>query len=96
MWTVWNKESEINGFSAEFILGRNKHLENEDVIYIKTLNGRVCEIEGKMILADHHGIDPNLSDEEFIAAYEAILNPPTDPDEISDEEALAIITGETT
>lgn len=94
MWTIWNKTDEINGFSAEFILGRNKHLANEDVIYIKTVNGRVCEIEGKGILAEHYGIDPNLSDEEFIAAYEAILNQPTDPDELSDSEALAIIRGE--
>jgi hypothetical protein len=84
MWTVWNKQTEINGFSAEFILGRNKHLVNEDVIFIKTVNGRATQIEGKGILADHYGIDPSLNNEEFIAAYEAITNPPADLDEITD------------
>jgi hypothetical protein len=95
MWTIWNKETEINGFSAEAFLARNKHLQNEETIFIKTVNGRVTQVEGKGILAEHYGIDPTLPDEEFIAAYEAILNQPTDPDEISDEEALAIIRGET-
>jgi hypothetical protein len=78
MWTVWNKKDEINGFSADFILDRNKHLANEDVIYIKTVNGRVTQIEGKMILADHYGIDPTLSDDEFIAEYERILAEPAE------------------
>jgi hypothetical protein len=94
MWTVWNKQADINGFSAEAILARNKHLQNEETIFIKTIDGRVTQIEGKSILADHYGIDPTLPDEEFIAAYEAILNPPADPDELSDSEALAIIRGE--
>jgi hypothetical protein len=78
MWTVWNKKDEINGFSADFILDRNKHLANEDVIYIKTVNGRVTQIEGKMILADHYGIDPTLPNEEFIAEYERILAEPAE------------------
>ena len=74
MWTVWNKKDEINGFSAEFILDRNKHLANEDVIYIKTVNGRVTQIEGKMILASVYGIDDTLLNDEFIAEYERIIN----------------------
>jgi hypothetical protein len=41
MWTVWNKKDEINGFSADFILERNKHLANEETIFLKSINGRV-------------------------------------------------------
>lgn len=94
MWTVWNKTDEINGFSAESFLARNKHLQNEETIFIKTVDGSVTQVEGKNILASVYGIDPTLDDEEFIAVYEAITNPPADPDEISDSEALAILRGE--
>lgn len=94
MWYVWNKVTDINGFSANDILARNKHLQNETVIYVKEVNGRAVEIEGKNILASVYGIDATLNDEEFLAAYEAAINPPVNPDEISDSEALAIIRGE--
>jgi hypothetical protein len=86
MWTVWNKTDEINGFSADFILDRNKHLANEDVIYIKTVNGRVTQIEGKMILASVYGINADLLNDEFIAEYERILSEPIEePAEITGE-----------
>lgn len=94
MWYVWNKITSINGFSATDFLARNKHLQNEETIYVKEVNGRATQVEGKGILASVYGIDINLSDEEFLNAYEAIVNPPINPDEISDAEALAIITGE--
>ena len=95
MWSIWDKTTDINGFSADFILSRNKHLQNEDVIYIKTVNDRVTEVQGKKTLSTVYGIDYNLSDEEFIAAYiEAITPKELEGDEISDSEALAIITGE--
>lgn len=94
MWYVWDKISDINGFSATDFLARNKHLQNEETIYVKEVNGRATQVEGKSILASVYGIDINLSDEEFLNAYEAIVNPPINPDEISDTEALAIITGE--
>lgn len=76
MWTVWDKQTEINGFSAEFILSRNKHLANDDVIYIKTVDGRATQIEGKSILAHVYGIDPTLPNDEFIAEYERMLAEP--------------------
>lgn len=95
MWYVWDKATDINGFSAADMLARNKHLQNEDTIYVKEVNGRAIEIEGKNILAAIYGIDNTLNDEDFIAAYEAIVNPSLDPNEITDSEALAIITGET-
>ena len=60
MWTVWNKKDKINGFSAEFVLERNSHLQNEEIIFIKIINGRVIQIEGKSILANLYGIDPTL------------------------------------
>lgn len=86
MWSVWDKTSEINGFSAEEFLARNKHLQNEETIYIKTVNDRVSQVEGKNILANVCGIDPTLSDEEFIAEYERVISEPT---EETTEEAQA-------
>ena len=73
MWSVWDKKTEINGFSAEAFLARNKHLQGEDVIYIKTVNGRATQVEGKNILASVYGIDPTLSDDAFIEEYERKL-----------------------
>ena len=76
MWYVWDKTTDINGFSAADFLARNKHLQNEETIYVKEVNGRATQVEGKSILASVYGIDSTLSDKEFIAAYEAIVNPP--------------------
>jgi hypothetical protein len=78
MWTIWNKETEINGFSAEAFLSRNKHLQNEEVIFLKSVNGRVTQVEGKNILAYVYGIDINLPDMEFIAEYERVLAEPAE------------------
>ena len=82
MWTIWNKMDKINNFSAEFILGRNKHLTNEETIFIKMTNGRVTQIEGKNILASVYGIDPTLSNDEFIAEYERILSEPIEEENL--------------
>lgn len=74
MWSVWDKRTSIDGFSATYILGRFKHLRNEETIYIKTDdNGKVTQIEGKSILASVYGINPYLNDVDFIADYERIL-----------------------
>lgn len=82
MWSVWDKISSINGFSASDIMVRNKHLRNEDTIFIKTEGGHVTNVEGKNILAKHYNIDPSLPDDEFIAEYERILaTPETAPEE---------------
>lgn len=75
MWYVWDKITDINGFSATDILARNKHLQNEETIYVKEVNGRAIEIEGKSILASVYGIDGRLSDVDFIDAYETAINP---------------------
>ena len=85
MWSVWDKKSEINGFSAEFTLERFKHLQNEETIFIKTVNGRVTQIEGKSILAKVYGIDESLSNEAFIAEYERILAEPIEDEEVTHE-----------
>ena len=76
MWTIWDKQSGINGFSAEWFLNRHKHLANEEIIYLKTVDGRVTQVEGKGVLAYVYGIDPTLPDDEFIAEYERILAEP--------------------
>lgn len=73
MWTIWDKKSDINGFSAEWFLNRHKHLQNEETIYLKTVDGRVTNVEGKSILAENFGIDPTLPDDEFIAEYEKAI-----------------------
>ncbi len=78
MWTIWDKQTEINGFSAEWFLNRHKHLATEETIYIKTVNGRVTQVEGKGVLASVYGIDPALTNDEFIAEYERILTEPTE------------------
>ena len=81
MWTVWDRKSEINGFSAEWYLNRNPHLKDEETIYIKTADGVVHMVAGKGVLASIYGIDPALPDDEFIAEYERIITEPTEPDE---------------
>lgn len=78
MWTIWDKKSDINGTTAEHVLTTFKHLTNEETIYIKTVNGRVTQVEGKGVLAFVYGIDPALTNDEFIAEYERILAEPTE------------------
>ena len=85
MWSIWDKTSDINGCSAESVLTSFKHLANEETIYIKTVDGRVTQIEGKGILASHYNIDPTLPDEEFLAEYEHITSEPAEPE--GDESA---------
>lgn len=88
MWTIWDKISEINGKSADHVFTSFNHLKGEETIYIKTVNGRVTQVEGKSILANNYGIDPALPDDEFIAEYERILAAPPEeiPEEIPEEE----------
>ena len=81
MWSIWNKISDINGKTAECVFTTFKHLANEETIFIKTVNGRVTQVEGKSILANNYGIDPALPDDEFIAEYERIINLPPEPED---------------
>ena len=83
MWSVWDKKTEINGYSVERVLKNFNHLANEETIFIKTVNGRVTQVEGKGILASVYGIDPNLPNDEFIAEYERIINTPAE--EVTEE-----------
>jgi hypothetical protein len=78
MWIIWDKKSDINGYSAEWFLSRHKHLANEETIFLKTVNGRVTQVEGKGVLASNYGIDPTLTNNEFIAEYERILTEPVE------------------
>lgn len=84
MWTVWDKESDINGHSAEYYFNTFPHLVAEETIFLGSVNGKVVRIESKRILAKVYGIDPTLPDDEFIAEYERILAAP--PEEIPEEE----------
>lgn len=78
MWSVWNKETEINGFSAEEFLGHFPHLKNSEVIYVKTINDKVVQVEGKEILARVYSIDETLDDEAFIEEYQRIISTPVE------------------
>lgn len=84
MWSIWNKKDNINGFSAEWFLTRHKHLQNEEIIFLKTVNGRVVQTEGKNILAHLYGIDASLDNEAFIAEYERVLAEPVEPIEATE------------
>ena len=81
MWTVWDKQTDINGVSAEEYLAENKHLQNEETIYIKTA---IVEVEGKNTLASVYGIDETLSNEEFIAEYERVIAEPAEETETAE------------
>lgn len=88
MWSVWDKQSDINGFSAEAFLARNPHLKNNDVIYIKTVNGKVTQVEGKHVLAMVYEIDETLGNEEFVVEYERVISmPPEEVEPIATLEA---------
>jgi len=90
MWSVWDKTTDINGFSASDFLARNKHLANEETIYIKTVGGRITQVEGKNILAAVYGIDATLNDEEFIAEYERVIAEPIE-DEATEGDYIAAL-----
>lgn len=81
MWTIWDKISDINGKSADHVFTSFNHLKGEETIFIKTVNGRVTQVEGKSILANNYGIDPTIPDDEFIAEYERIINLPPEPED---------------
>lgn len=81
MWSIWDKTTEIDGYPAEYYFKTFKHLVREETIYIKTVDGKVTQIEGKSILANNYGIDPALPDDEFIAEYERIINLPPEPED---------------
>ena len=73
MWELWDKQTPINGVSAERCLQNFKHLANEETIFIKYVNGRAVQVEGKGILASVYGIDPTLDNDAFIAEYEKAI-----------------------
>ena len=81
MWTIWDKKSDINGKSADHVFTSFNHLKGEETIYIKTVNGRVTQVEGKRILANNYDIDPTIPDDKFIAEYERVINLPPEPED---------------
>ena len=70
MWIIWDKKSNINGMSADVFLANNKHLQSQETIYLKVIDDKVVEIEGKSILAKVYDIDISLADNIFISQYE--------------------------
>jgi len=90
MWLVWDKQSDINGVSAEQHFERHKYHKNEETIFLKTVDGRVTQVEGKNILASVYGIDATLGDEEFIAEYERVIAEPIE-DEATEGDYIAAL-----
>lgn len=80
MWSIWDKKSPINGKPAAHVFATFNHLEGEETIFLKTVNGHVTNVEGKSILAYNYDLDPTLPDDEFIAEYEAMIAEPDDTD----------------
>ena len=66
MWTIWDKKSEINGFSAEAFLARHKHLANEATIFLKSFNGRVVEVEGNVVKVKVGEVEHPMISEHYI------------------------------
>lgn len=73
MWEIWDKETDINGVSAEHYRSTRPYIEDDTTVYIKRVNGRAVQVECKPTLAHVYGIDPTLDDQAFIEAYEATL-----------------------
>ena len=86
MWSIWDKKSDINGKTADHVFTTFSHLKGEETIYIKTVNGKVTNVEGKSILANNYNIDPTLPDDEFIARYEWLLEHPEEIPEGDDTD----------
>ena len=84
MWSIWNKHTDINGMPAEVFLGRHQFLQKEETIFLKTINGRVTNVEGKNILASVYGIDATLDNEAFIVEYERVLAEPAEATETTE------------
>jgi hypothetical protein len=85
MWKVWDKATGINGVSAERYLANMKHLANEETIFIKYVNGRAVQVEGKNILASVYGIDATLDNDAFIAEYEKAIAIEETAEEVTEE-----------
>lgn len=73
MWEIWNKQTPINGVSAERCLQNFNHLANEETIFIKYVNGRAVQVEGKNVLSSVYGIDTTLDNQAFIEEYERVI-----------------------
>ena len=68
MWQIWDKTSDINGVSAERFMTTHRFLANEETIFIKRVNGRAVQVEGKSILSSVYNIDFTLDNDAFIEA----------------------------
>lgn len=85
MWEIWDKKTSINGVSAEQFLLDTTELANEETIFIKYVNGRAVQVEGKGILASVYGIDQTLDNDAFIAEYEKAIAVEETAEEVTEE-----------
>lgn len=73
-YKLWNRKDNINGVEPSHFLNQPTFKNyNGDIILIYGDNGRVTQVESKDVLAKIYGIDINLSLDEFMTQYFAIL-----------------------
>lgn len=79
IYKLWDKKTPINGVEASYFLNKEPFKNyNGDIILIFAENGNVSNVESKEVLATIYNIDVNLPLEEFMKAYEEVLNTETE------------------
>ncbi len=88
-YKVWDKTSSINGLEPQHFLSKQPFKDYQgDIILIYGENHKVSQVECKDILASVYGIDKTLSLDEFMKAYETILNTPIEQEEINETSEI--------
>ena len=81
-YTLWDKQTPINGVEASYFLNKEPFKTYKgDIILIYAENGNVSNIESKEVLALVYNINVNLPLDEFMVAYEEVLNAGTEKNE---------------
>ncbi len=81
-YKLWDKKTPINGVEASYFLNKQPFKNyNGDIILIYAENGSVSNVESKEVLAFVYNIDINLPLDEFMVAYEEVLNAGTEENE---------------
>lgn len=68
-YKIWNKKDSIKGFSADYIIARNKINEEDEVFLVLDELGIVRQMQIVSTIKSVYGFDPNLTAEETAQAY---------------------------
>ena len=81
-YKLWDKKTPINGVEANYFLNKQSFKNYDgDIILIYAENGSVSNVESKEVLALVYNINVNLLLDEFMVAYEEVLNAGTEENE---------------